>query len=230
MNIQKKKAKKFIKKYKITEKTLTSERIKEVLSSLGFKLYAHNKYGLSSQSVQPLLENLDLAEYSSGKNAFAYISSTNRLVFYHRQLSEEELLYVLLHETGHIVCEHSVRNNILAYNDLTAEREANEFAFYVYKYAASRTAKKITLLCAAVFLTIGLLFAFPNIKVPAPETQKTYAGIENKEVYITKSGKSYHNSWCDYISGKNNLIKLTVSEADAAGYLPCSFCKPDITD
>ena len=230
MNIQKRTAKEFVKKYRLTNKTLSLERTKEIIKALGFKLYLYNKYGRSEESVQKVLDGLNLTDYSAGKDAFTYVTNTDRIVFYRKHLSDEEALYLLLHEIGHILSGHSVKKGILAYSDVTAEKEANEFAFYVYNYAKRRMAKQKSSVCAAVALAAGLIFSLPYINAPAPETQKTYTGIENKEVYITKSGKSYHNSWCDYISGKNNLIKLTVSEADAAGYLPCSFCKPDITD
>lgn len=43
-------------------------------------------------------------------------------------------------------------------------------------------------------------------------------------VYVTAKGKKYHKPDCYHISGKTNLIKLTVEEAERAGYEPCKDC------
>lgn len=46
-----------------------------------------------------------------------------------------------------------------------------------------------------------------------------------KIVYITKTGKKYHRAGCKYL--KRSMIPITLSEAIARGYTPCSVCKPD---
>lgn len=42
-------------------------------------------------------------------------------------------------------------------------------------------------------------------------------------VYITKTGKCYHASYCGYLKSK---IQTTVKQAKALGYRPCSRCNP----
>jgi len=63
-------------------------------------------------------------------------------------------------------------------------------------------------------------------EVPAQEIkpleQKPQA---EKVVYITKTGKKYHRAGCRYL--KRSMIPITLSEAIARGYTPCSVCKPD---
>lgn len=43
-------------------------------------------------------------------------------------------------------------------------------------------------------------------------------------VYITKTGDKYHCSGCRYL--KRSKIKISLKEAKAAGYTPCSVCCP----
>lgn len=43
-------------------------------------------------------------------------------------------------------------------------------------------------------------------------------------VYITDSGKKYHKDGCRYL--KTSKIPITLKEAKAQGYTPCSVCKP----
>ena len=228
MNRQKKMAKEFVRKYKLCKKSLTAERMKCILESMGFAFHAYNKCGKSSAKVQALLDSLGLSAYSAGKNAFTYISTSDRIIFHHRQLGHDELLYLLIHEAGHIVCGHETYKGLLAYSDVNAEKEANEFAFYVYIYSEKHKNRYAFAVGAAVLLSATVIFSAPAINTPSRSIQKTFSG-ESKEVYITKSGKRYHNSWCTYIIGKN-AAPVTISEAAEAGYTPCSYCKPDTAD
>lgn len=43
-------------------------------------------------------------------------------------------------------------------------------------------------------------------------------------VYITKTGKKYHNDNCRYLS--QSKISIDLSSAISKGYGPCSVCKP----
>jgi hypothetical protein len=42
-------------------------------------------------------------------------------------------------------------------------------------------------------------------------------------VYITNSGKKYHNAGCSYLRSSN---EITLENAKARGYTPCSRCRP----
>lgn len=46
----------------------------------------------------------------------------------------------------------------------------------------------------------------------------------NVIVYITKSGSKYHSAGCEYLS--KSCIPITLTEAKAKGYTPCSKCDP----
>jgi hypothetical protein len=43
-------------------------------------------------------------------------------------------------------------------------------------------------------------------------------------VYITKTGKKYHTSNCQYLS--QSKIEINLQDAIARGYEPCKVCKP----
>ena len=43
-------------------------------------------------------------------------------------------------------------------------------------------------------------------------------------VYVTKTGEKYHRANCGYLRQSKRAISL--SDAKAAGYTPCSRCKP----
>lgn len=46
---------------------------------------------------------------------------------------------------------------------------------------------------------------------------------DNINVYITKTGSKYHKQSCHYVKNKNTLA-VTLKEARAKGYTPCSIC------
>lgn len=44
-------------------------------------------------------------------------------------------------------------------------------------------------------------------------------------VWITPYGEKYHEGWCRYISGRNDLTYFySADDAENAGYTPCSVC------
>jgi hypothetical protein len=49
---------------------------------------------------------------------------------------------------------------------------------------------------------------------------------EKKEtvVYITRTGKKYHRSWCRSL--KKSRYEIIKSEAIRLGYTPCKICRP----
>jgi len=47
---------------------------------------------------------------------------------------------------------------------------------------------------------------------------------EDRQVYVTKTGKRYHRKTCSSLS--KSSIKLKLSEAKAKGCTPCKRCKP----
>ena len=56
------------------------------------------------------------------------------------------------------------------------------------------------------------------------DVQQTPSSKDNKTnlVYVTKSGKKYHQPGCSYLRGGGTSMKL--SDAQSKGYTPCSKC------
>ena len=172
MNMPKKKAMQFVRKYNLKASTLTRETIRNILKRQGFLLFRHNKFGRSSDKVDAVLRSLQLTEYAEGRDSFVYASSTDKAVFVCSQIGEEAELYLLLHEAGHIFCNHPVQHGILAYNDVLCEQEANAFAFYVMQYAKRNTAAWLTSAACALLLAVGIGFA---ANAPSPTSALTAA-------------------------------------------------------
>jgi micrococcal nuclease len=49
---------------------------------------------------------------------------------------------------------------------------------------------------------------------------------QNPTVYITKTGAKYHTGTCRYLS--KSKIPISLSDAAARGYTPCSVCRPPV--
>jgi micrococcal nuclease len=62
----------------------------------------------------------------------------------------------------------------------------------------------------------------PKTTTVAPK--KSTASNGNVTVYITRTGAKYHSSGCRYLS--RSLIPISLKDAVARGYTPCSVCNP----
>lgn len=56
---------------------------------------------------------------------------------------------------------------------------------------------------------------------PAPAPKQTPQAVT---VYVTKTGKKYHNDGCSSLS--QSKISISLTDAKSKGYTPCSICKP----
>lgn len=62
---------------------------------------------------------------------------------------------------------------------------------------------------------------------PASAVNAAPAPVVNKQevtVYVTKTGSKYHSAGCQYL--RKSQIPMSLSDAKAAGYTPCSKCGP----
>jgi methylphosphotriester-DNA--protein-cysteine methyltransferase len=63
-----------------------------------------------------------------------------------------------------------------------------------------------------------------EIAKPKVEKPKTVDRSASITVYITRTGKKYHRAGCTYL--RRRKIPISLKEALARGYTPCSRCKP----
>jgi hypothetical protein len=51
--------------------------------------------------------------------------------------------------------------------------------------------------------------------------------IVGQTVYITRTGEKYHDGGCRYL--RRSCIEISLANAIAQGYEPCSVCNPPLT-
>jgi cbb3-type cytochrome oxidase cytochrome c subunit len=78
-----------------------------------------------------------------------------------------------------------------------------------------------------LLLALSLFWPSAGMVSLLPSWPPAMQGVEDTKtvtVYVTKTGKKYHRDGCRYLS--HSKIKMTLKEAKAAGYTPCSVCRP----
>jgi hypothetical protein len=91
--------------------------------------------------------------------------------------------------------------------------------------------KILTILCSVVvFVCYSVALVAITIEFTAPpDTNRNVDEDENgsKQVYITRTGKRYHLSSCEFVQPQRySRILSTVTEAKGKGLKPCGVCKP----
>lgn len=219
----KKAAKKFIKKLKGKVDFVS---IEEQLKTRGYKVVFFN-----TPAGDIEIERYNLWDDTKLTDAFTYKSSA-KFIFINNNCSSEEKLYLLYHETGHVILEHIDYLRLTTRNRILLDIEADVFAYNIIHQTKINFTLvflwiAVVLLLASHFVPIG---AKDNV-VPAvaPTESNTSASVVNEAseteyVFITPTGEKYHKSNCRYVNGKN-CTQLTEAEAQK-NYDPCSVCNP----
>lgn len=199
---------------------ITSEKVISALQSQGYTIVRYNAVS-NCKDVTELADLLGVADYIRSSKGFTYADSNNRIVFLNEDLSEEESVYVLLHEQGHILFRHFSEGSVMG-TDVMQEHEANEFVHYVLeptvgmKLAVRR--KPIILSLSVIIVTVIVIALIGVVN-----QQKTYYG----EYYITETGHKYHQADCIFVKDKTNVRRLTEEEFQSGDYEACEICLPD---
>ena len=174
--------------------------------------------------VAALIQALGLQAFVKTQKGFTYENDKYRLVFINEDLSEQEQLFVLAHELGHVCCGHSSTANVIG-KDVQQEHEANEFAHYLlypsawarFKLFLKHRKRALTVLCAALagvaVLAVGL---------SAVSREQTYYG----NYYVTSTGNKYHAKNCMFVKNKTNTRRLTKDDFASGKYEACEMCLP----
>ena len=200
--------------------TVTSEKIISALESQGYTIVRYNAVS-NCKDVTELADLLRVADYIRSSKGFTYADSNNRIVFLNEDLSEEESVYILLHEQGHILCRHFREGSVMG-TDVMQEHEANEFVHYVLeptvgmKIAVHR--KPIILSLSVVIIAVVII-----VLIGVINQQKSYYG----EYYITETGHKYHRADCIFVKNKNNVRRITEGEFESWEYEACDMCLPE---
>lgn len=219
------KANELIRKYQLKDVNIDS--LSGIITKLGYTLVLFNKCA-NNNDVETILNNLNLHEYILSSRGFTYTDSNYRLVFLNEDLNDEESVFVLAHEIGHIVFNH-VKSGTVIGNDVQEEYEANEFVHYLLNPTplvkvknAIATHKKLVI-CVSIVLIIALILGMAFMRI---NKEQTYYG----DYYVTTSGHKYHRKECIYVKYKNNTSRLSKEDFKKGLYDACNVCLPDDND
>ena len=196
------------------------ENIEKYVRSQGWDL----EYYGNDNLLDRYIESLGATECAAHTDAFTYRDHMKVTIFVRYNCSQFKKMSLLLHEIGHIVLGHNIRN----LNEYE-EYEADYFAIECQK--AKSNAKPI-LITALVALTICVIF-FTLIQLgntsairPANTSDNQVVTDSSDSVYITPSGNKFHRNDCVFVENRNDIVQLDRNEAIAMNKEPCQVCKP----
>jgi len=212
---------KFIKQRHIT--TVNYSTLKEVVKNIGFTIIEFNNI-FNDKDIETVIHNLNLGDDVLRSRGFTYADKNYRLLFVNEDLSDDEKLYVISHELGHIVCEHYSTSPIIG-RDVKEEHEANEFshyllnqnAFYNLKLTITKHKKAVVLVASSIVAILVIIVAGIAIN-----KEQSYYG----DFYITTTGDKYHQPECIHVKNNNNIERLTKEQFESGEYEPCGTCLP----
>lgn len=216
-----------LRQYRVSKVTLDS--LCAIVKDQGFELIDFDPVA-SNDSFNLLTKELDLPSQILQQNAFVYKRQNVKLLFIREDLSEEEKLYAVSHELGHILCGH-LNHSYFSNLSVEQEHEANEFSHYLLHPSKGwkitmfiERNKWFSLLCIFVIMVISILFAtrktFPENNVGS----RLLPVIEGTGYYVTSGGNKYHTSSCTMIKSRSNVREITPDELTGGIYQPCQIC------
>ena len=210
-----------LKKYKLVKPSL--DELVYIASENGYDIIDYSK-DENLESIITLAERLSIQSYIETGAAFTYKNNETRLIFLCESMTNDEKLYALAHELGHIFCNHFSTNS-QSISSVKEEREANEFAHYLLEASFGLKvnvllSKYKKLLTIAVSILLVIIVALSIWKYAVDE--KPYS----KEYYKTTNGERYHEKDCIIIKDKNNVKRVTDKDMRTKKYEPCQVCLP----
>lgn len=210
-----------LKKYKLVKPSL--DELVYIASENGYDIIDYSK-DENLDSIITLADRLSIQPYIETGTAFTYKNNETKLIFLRESMANDEKLYALAHELGHIFCNHFSANS-QSVSSVKEEREANEFAHYLLgpsfdvkvKVLLSKYKKLLTII---VSLLLVIIVAFSIWKYAIDE--KPYS----EEYYKTTNGEKYHEKDCIIIKDKNNVKRVTEKDMRTKKYEPCQVCLP----
>ena len=204
-----------LKKYKLVKPYL--DELVYIASENGYDIIDYSK-DENLDSIITLADRLSIQPYIETGTAFTYKNNETKLIFLCESMANDEKLYALAHELGHIFCNHFSANS-QSVSSVKEEREANEFAHYLLgpsfdvkvKVLLSKYKKLLTII---VSLLLVIIVAFSIWKYAIDE--KPYS----EEYYKTTNGEKYHEKDCIIIKDKNNVKRVTEKDMRTKKYEP----------
>lgn len=222
------KAYSFIKEFKLNpSKIFSLQELAKIAELLNFKIYR------PSSENDIVLNKLNIDKDFRKKSAFSYAKDEIKYIFIYSKISDEAASTLLLHELAHIYLKHLEKSTISTESD---EIEADLFVSCIFREFHNKRIRLTALnsfICVltAIMLVVSVHNSRENETIAEVDTTiSAITSVPNSEqdesseiVVVTKSGKKYHKLDCYHVAG-SDVIELTISEAEAAGYKPCKDC------
>ncbi len=216
----KKKVREFKRQFSLND--VSYESLKKIFEKQGFTVIEFNP-AVKDPDVETIIRSLKLSDMIAHSKGFLYADQNYRILFISEKLSDGEKVLVLAHEEGHYFCGHLSQSSIIG-RDVQEEHEANEFAHYLLKDAASDKVKRfarkyrkwiITAVLAAVIIICG------GLTLKEYHDRQLYEG----EYFVTENGMKYHRADCITIQDSETR-RLTKEDVKSGKYQPCEVCMP----
>lgn len=207
---------------KLKRKGITFESLKDYAQQLGFSILFYN-----SPAGVAAIKAYELSSLVQTREAFT-LDAEIKAIFISQNVDENKMLFLILHELGHIELGHTAEFS--QKDPYVAEMEASTFAYKVLN--PRRKGFSVSVLCATAITAflIGLLFSFVPINqsaISAPSRVETvtkkYQQKTGQIFYITENGSKYHLKSCQYVT--SDATPVTYSEIQYT-HKPCKICKP----
>lgn len=139
-------ANKILSDYKIDSLPVKCSQVEEMIKNLGYNIVPFN---LNDTGTIAVLTKYNIIDMAKKHNAITYNTNKYKIVFYKNSLGLSEKRFVLAHELGHIVLNHTSGCQVLGFNssrqpDKTQEWEADKFATALFAPTCILKKAKIT--------------------------------------------------------------------------------------
>lgn len=222
------------------------KELKQIIKKSGWEIYSYS-------DAEEIIENYNLYDMASKNDSFTANVGNRVVIFYNDNISQLNFPHILGHEIGHIVLGHLNSGDDIYSKERDCEIFSKELLNYSPRYhiapAFMFSITGVFLLITMIISSIQMNNT-NNITIHTPDNSSnttsnsliidensdnanselnsvdTSQSLQNETtiVYVTHTGKKYHLSGCWYIKDKNNLIEISIEEAEAAGYEPCKVC------
>ena len=188
---------------------LSKETLTGYLEELGWKVVFFQE-----EKIPDLISTFKLKESDLTNLSFIYREQDIKVVFVRSDRSDADILFLLLHEIGHILLGHNL--GCLSDED---EDSATIFANQCIKNPGARISihikkRHLLYIIIPVVLVIFLLVG---------GAAGLFSGKSDQIVYMTANGEKYHKKDCIYIQDRP-IISSTIPEAEEFGRSPCAIC------
>ena len=209
---------------------LSQQKLKEIAVKMGFKIYR------PQSRDDEIIETLKIGDVFEKQSVFSYAKGNIKYIFVDNTISEMAVAEMMLHEIAHIYLGHLEKSQFPADSD---EAEANMFVSEVKSIVYGQHRKvhilsSIIVAMSVLILMLSLHIAYTtsmNLRqetLPASNSEAVTSlnsdtVAQSESVFVTKNGTKYHKADCYHIKD-SDVIELTVSEAEEAGYEACKDC------